>query len=351
MTLNELYRLTIWIESEISEKQILQLYQGLHAILNQNAQPNRPKQPFEQEKNNLIDVLGHVPINQLSHEQLAMLERFGIAQYIGQEGITYIEDVLFKHAIDIATAATKVGQAVQSISEGINKANQIRAGLEGCVEDEEPESGQIIMRVHFSGRASMENIKSFKEWGNVWFDIGRGIAMATGSAPEEIKIISAGKGSIIVDLAVVYGVAEVASKVVTKGLEIAERVLKLRAEVENIRHLKLKNKQIVKELEQEVEQEKEAGVQQAIEAMVKELQLNKDNQGDKKEALSKAITKLIDFIDKGGDVDFVLPDEADVESEGGKDKSNKKLPALRKNVEQIRKLEHSIKALEHDENG
>jgi len=350
MTLNELYALTNWIELEISDKQVPQNYQALHSILSQNAQPNQPKQPFEQQKESLIKSINSVPLNKLTHGQIELLHSLGIAQFICEEGVAHIEEVLFKNSLDIATAVTKIAEINQSISNGISKAGQIHTGLEGCVEKIEPEIEQVLMRVHFSGHASMENIISFKDWGNTWFEIGRGIAMATGGAPEEIKIVAANKGSIVFDLAVTYGIAEVASKVVLKGLEIVERALKIRAEVENIRHLRLQNKKIAQELDAELQQEKQAGIDKAIEEIVKELDLNKGNQGDKKEAVSKAITKLIDFIEKGGEVDFVMPEESDDEKANAKGENVKVVRMLQKNIEQVRRLENTIRAIGHDHN-
>jgi len=350
MVLNELYALTNWIELEISDKQIPQSYQALHTILSQNAQPNQPKQPFEQQKEDLIAAVSSVPINRLTHEQVELLYSLGIAQFIGEEGVAYIEEILFKNALDIATAVTKVAEITQSISNGISKAGQIHTGLEGCVEELEPEIEQVLMRVHFAGYASMGNIISFKDWGNTWFEIGRGIAMATGGAPEEIKIVAANKGSIVFDLAVTYGIAGVASKVVLRGLEIVERALKIRVEVGNIRHLKLQNKKIAQELNAELQQEKQAGIDKTIEEIVKELNLNKGNQGDKKEALSKAISKLIDFIEKGGEVDFVMPEESDDTKADTKGENAKDVRVLQQNIAQVRRLENTIKAIDHDHN-
>ena len=57
MNVSELYQLTKWIQNEIVNTQIPQKYQQLLQILQRNAQPNQPKQPFEQQKNNLIEAI------------------------------------------------------------------------------------------------------------------------------------------------------------------------------------------------------------------------------------------------------------------------------------------------------
>jgi hypothetical protein len=53
----------------------------------------------------------------------------------------------------------------------------------------------------------MSNVADFRKWGTFWFEIGRGVAMAHNAAPEEIKIVGATKGSIIIELAVVSDIA------------------------------------------------------------------------------------------------------------------------------------------------
>ena len=47
MQVEELYDLTSWIQTEIVDEIIIKKYQQLHAVLQQNSQPNMQKQPFE----------------------------------------------------------------------------------------------------------------------------------------------------------------------------------------------------------------------------------------------------------------------------------------------------------------
>lgn len=199
MNVSELFELTQWITREIEGTQIPQKYQTLQQILQQHSQPNQQKPPFEAQKDDLIKTLKSVPLDQLTRDQIAFLDNLGIANAVGEEGSGQIEDILYKNVIDVATSAQKLLQIHQKISEGISKSDQIKAGLSGCVLEEEYEAeNEILMRVSFTGHALMENIKDFKSWGNIWFDIGRGIAMAHDLTPEDIKIVGATKGSIII---------------------------------------------------------------------------------------------------------------------------------------------------------
>ena len=56
------------------------------------------------------------------------------------------------------------------------------------------------MRVEFREGALIDNVKSWKYWSKEWYDISRGITMALDRAPEDIRVVSAGRGSILMDL-------------------------------------------------------------------------------------------------------------------------------------------------------
>ena len=73
MNVSELYDLTKWIQSEIVDRQIPQKYQTLQQILQQNAQPNRQKQPFENQKDDLIETIKNIRLSQLTKDQLEFL--------------------------------------------------------------------------------------------------------------------------------------------------------------------------------------------------------------------------------------------------------------------------------------
>jgi hypothetical protein len=342
MNVSELFDLTHWITIEIETTMIPQKYQTLQTILQQHSQPNQQKQPFESQKDDLINALRNVPLGQLTRDQLDFLSHLGIAQAVGEDGINTIEEVLFKNVIDVATSAQKLQQILQKISQGIAKSNQIKGGLTDCVLEEKYEAdNEILMRVSFTGHALMSNIADFKSWGNIWYDIGRGIAMAHNASPEEIKIVGATKGSIIIELAVIASIATTTSGIILAALKVAEKVIDIRTKAEELRGLKMKNDKFAKELEKEAENEKKAGIEEITGNVVQELKL-KDGEGDKVKALDTAVKNLVNFIEKGGIVDFVIPDAE--QEEEGKEDGNKK---IRVAFQEIRKLENKIALLEY----
>ncbi|QYZ66991.1 MAG: hypothetical protein OI74_11250 [Gammaproteobacteria bacterium (ex Lamellibrachia satsuma)] len=344
MNVSELYDLTQWITREIEQAQIPQKYQALHTILQQHAQPNQQRQPFEAQKEELFKVLNNVPINQLTRDQIEFLSHLGIAESVGAQGIETIEDILYKNVIDVATSASKLQQIIQKLNEGIQKSKQIQTGLTDCVFEEEYEAeNEVLMRVSFTGHALMKNVSDFKSWGNIWYDIGRGIAMVHNASPEEVKIVGATKGSIVIELAVIAKIAATASGIILAALKVAEKVLDIRKKAEKLKGLKLKNDKVIKDLEQEAENEKKSGIEEITGNISGELKIKKNGEGDKVKALDTAVKNLVNFVEEGGVVDFIEPkDSEDIDEEQANE--NQK---LRVAFQEIRQLENKLSLLEH----
>lgn len=339
MNVSELSNLTQWITNQIETKTIPQKYQTLQALLQQHSQPNNQKPPFESQKQDLINALISVPLMQLTKDQLDFLSCLGIAQAVGEEGANEVNDVLYKNVIDVATSARKIQELNQKLIDGIARSKKIKEGLAGCVTEEKYEAdNETLMRVSFTGGALMSNVTDFKKWGAFWYDIGRGVAMAHNAAPEEIKIVGATKGSIIIELALVNGVAVTISQIILAALKVAEKVIDIKTKAEELRRLKMKNEKFAKELDGEAENEKKSGIEEITKEVANTLQLKESEEGEKIKALDRSVKNIVDFIEKGGVIDFVAPEI------GKEDDDNQK---LRVAFQEIRRLEAKIALLEH----
>ncbi len=345
MNVSELYDLTHWVTDKIVSTQIPQKYQALQQILQKHAQPNQQKPSFEAQKNELIETIKNVPLRRLTKDQFLFLVKLGIAQAVGDEGVEIIEDILYKNVIDVANSAQKLQEIHQKIAKGIQKSDQIKAGLTDCVYEEIYETdNEVLIRVSFTGRATMSNVIDFKNWGNIWYEIGRGIAIANNLPPEDVKIIGATKGSIIIELAVIASIATTTSGIILSALKVAEKVLDIRKKAEEIRSMKLSNKKLAKDIAKEAEKEKTVGIEAISTEIIKQLKINKDGEGDKITALDKAVNNLVNFIEFGGEVDFIIPEEEDDSEENKNDAPN--YGDLRVTFQEIRQLETKIKLLE-----
>jgi len=296
----------------------------------------------------LLKTIKGVPLSQLTKEQLLFLHKLGIAQSLGSDGTTFVEGVLYKNALDIATAAQKIQEILNKLNQGIQKSNQIKTGLNGCVSLEDyEEADEIMIRVTFSGDASMSNVTDFKKWGNTWHEIGRGIAMAHNASPEEIKIVGATKGSVILELATNPAIATTAGAIILFAFKLAEKVLDIKKKAEEIRNLKLKNKKLSTEIKKAAEEEKKAGIEKICDTLKVELKIGQDSDGDKVTALNKAVKDLIDFVEFGGEVDFVVPEDSDEEGDDeGENAIKPEYEKLRTTIQEIRLLETKLKLLE-----
>lgn len=344
MNVSELFRLTDWVTQEIEQKQVISRYQSLASLIqtNVNPTPNQPAQPFENQKQELIQVLSSITTESLTKDQLEFLDKLGIIKYIQDAGIQMVEDILYKNVIDVSTSWQKLNEIIQQLTEGVSKSNQIKAALTNYVPDDVYElNGEVLMRVSFTGNAAMENIKDFKDWGNIWYDIGRGIAMAHNASPEDIKIVGAAKGSIIIELAVVASIAATASGIILSALKVAEKVLDIRKKAEEIKALKLKNEKLALELEEEANNEKKEGIQKITEDISISLNIKRGGEGDKVKALEVAIKNLVNFIERGGIVDFVIPEDSDTENQSSDSAE------LRIAFQEIRRIEKKLELLEY----
>ncbi len=347
MNVLELLSLTRWITEEIGHKQVVEKYQNLLTVINTNVHPNphQPRLPFESQKNELIEVLLSISVENLTKDQITFLNKIGIGSYIREEGVALIEDVLFKNVIDVATSAQKISEIYNKVQEGYSRSNQIKTALANCFTDEPHElKNEILLRVSFTGNAAMENVSHFKEWGSIWYDIGRGVTMAHNLSPEDVKIVGAAKGSIIIELAVVASIAATISGIILSALKVAEKVLDIRKKAEELRQLKLKNEKLALDIENEAENEKKSGIENIKNDISITLKLQSNGEGDKVKALEVAIKNLVNFIERGGVVDFVIPEEQSSEEHNSENKS------LRVAFNEIRKLEKKIALLEHRNN-
>lgn len=288
-----------------------------------------------------------VPLRSLTKDQLVFLGELGIANAVGDDGVEFIEDVLYKNVIDVANSAQKVQEVHQKINEAIQKADQIKSGLKGCVYEETYETdNEVLIRVMFTGNATMSNVTDFKTWGNIWYEIGRGVSMAHNLPPEDVKIVGATKGSIIIELAVVASIATTTSGIILSALKVAEKVLDIRKKAEEIRGMKLKNKRLATELEKEADKEKTNGIEAISAEIAKQLKIDGNGDGDKTTALDKAVKNLVNFIESGGEVDFVIPED-EGEGEGEENEETPNYNDLRITFQEIRQLETKVKLLEN----
>lgn len=308
--------------------------------------PNSRGQSFEEEKDSLLELLRSRPLSSLSNNQLDFLGSAEILEGIGENGANKVEEVLYKNVIDVATSVDALEELQNGIERGIQRFDHINNAFEGILSAENKGAvDKVVLRVCFTGNASMNNISDFRDWGKKWYEIGRGIAMAHDMAPEDVQVVGASTGSIVIELGVDPQMALTAGAILTAAIHVAEKVLAIRKQIAEIKALNLGNKKIEVELEKEAEAERKRGVKKIVDDAMLLIPTSKDQIGEKSSVLGKAADNIIQFVARGGGIDFVVPDDSDDADVA----TVKKLEELRVIAKTIRIEERKIALLEYSE--
>ena len=346
MNADELAAIPGWVEREVAKRNIPRLYAELASAVQSNA--NGSPQAFEPQKIQLIAAVEQVATNTLTDAQARFLEeKLKLLPHLGSGGIKEVEGILFRNSLDVATASSEMNKISNEVQSAIDRSNQIRFALSGLIEPSELPNDEILLRVVFDHGAAILNIVDLKKWAAEWHDIGRGIAMAVGATPKDLRVAGAQTGSIIITLATTYAIAKVVSSILLKALEVAERVQNLRKMQLEIQAMKLSNEQALDALKKQEAVERAEGLKSIGSSVSEGMKLD----GEKMNALEKSIAKLLAFIEKGGEVDLVLPAQLDEQmiSAGEEEKR------LSRDVAKIRELERQQRlmpylAAEEEEN-
>lgn len=340
MDAEELAAIPVWVDREVAKRRIPRLYSTLASVLQNNANGNR--QAFEEEKNRLIEALKGVALETLSDAQSDFLtEQLPLLPHLGKSGVEEVEGILFRNSLDFQTAINEMSRISSEVQTAIEKSNQIRDALSGLVDPYEAPEGEVLVRVVFDHAASIADIADLKKWAAEWHDIGRGIAMAVGATPKDLRVVGAQTGSIIITLATSCVIARVVASVLLKALEVAEKVQGLRKVQLEIEALKLSNTQTKDALKAQISEERKVG----LEGISKDVSAGLALDGEKVVALEKSISKLLGFIEKGGAVDVVLP----LDMENGEAQVDVDMQKLSKDVMRIRQLERNTKLIAYEQ--
>lgn len=346
MDIRELEKLAVWYGEHFDR--FGQLYQGIINPIQHNA-TQAQKVPVEDPLNDLIKYLRRMDFEVLSIEQLRLLDKLAVAAYIGHDGANLVVSIVRTANYDPNTASTQ-------LSEALGKLSNVRSYLDIFLQslnhlelrDQDDDSDFITIRVSFQNDASITNVSEWKKSSADWYDIIRGIAMINNEAPETTKVVSATKGSIILTLAATAAVtallAKIAKHITTTGKELLE-FGHLR---EDLKQKKMLTKVMADELDRLAKVKKENTVQEIVGDFK---HVMADGAGDKLAALTKSVEKLLAFNEKGGTVDFVMPENDDVDDD--KDEAQAAAPAglaaAKRAIRDYQEVREQVKLLSHHE--
>ncbi len=346
MNITELLNLTTWIQQEIVANKILDKYQGLYSALvhvrNRRVGQNYP--PFETKKNDLIKALKSIKTNNLTQEQLAFLTHLNIGNYIGKNGVDNVENIFHEDGISVPIHIDKIQHIIRQIDTGINKSNNIKKVLSDCPIQEYELENEVLMRVYFSNNSGIANVTDFKHYGKDWHDIGRGIAMVFNKAPEDIKIVGANKGSVVLDFSLLIEIAGAFATIVFGTLKVIKDVYDIKIKRKELEHLNLDNTIATDALSKNAEKRRKDGVKIIMQELIEKHKL--DVNAEQTKTLENSVKKLLNFTDNGGSVDFIEPISADNESVKNLEMRDI-VPKIRQLAPKVRELEQKVRLLEN----
>lgn len=351
MEVTELYDLTTWVADEIvdhSDHGNLQNdYTALFNILEANVSSGE-KQPFEQAKENLLEHLEAIEFSTLTNSQVDFLEKSDLMPVIGKAAPTKIKNIL-RDVLDIATAAQKIQQMRDQLTKGLERIGMLSEGLKDCVPPSEDYNellpGGILTRVSFHGDVGIGNMADFMERAETWHRIGHGLARAHDTPVEDIRIVGASRGSILIDFVLSSEIAYTIILITGSILLVLEKIGNIRLTAARIRNLNLKNRKIAADLEKEIDEEKKEGKAKIKEEQAERLGIS----GEKGNALDIAIDELINFIDNDGEIDVYLPPppEEEEDEEGNTIPVKDVHAELRDTAQKKRVTEREVLRLKH----
>lgn len=356
MEVEELYHLSLWVQhnGQLAARKYQALMKLMDANLSQNNQAK--KQPIREAWQDLYGELERMQISDLNFQQIQHLEKLGVMVYFGKQGARYVKRTVKESAYDPATGAANIKKAHSAINSAVQQFEGLQKALDSVKLTPERvehyiEGDEALARIQFTSDASINNISDLKKWSTDWSDIVRGVGLCVGETPQNVRVIGASRGSILVwiggTILFISFMAHMSRKVsgiVLDGLRVAEAI-------EDLRYKKISNDEIEQAL-RERQKEKEAKAEQDL---VEELRGKAlDFQPEHEAQLKTAVKKFIQFSKKGGIVDYIEPprDEAEETADENReavaeDSSSEITQELRDLIAEIRSIKIQKFLIEH----
>lgn len=346
MNVNELYKLAIWYDERHST--LSRRYQELLNPLQHNAtQAN--KQPLESPLEALLTELKAMSFEELSLQQLALLRSLGADEFLGASGVQFIDKTVRSSDYDPATAVEEMQRAVSKLNGAHQQLIAYRDAVKALEVDlmdfEEPDDF-ITIRVGFQNDAAINNVTDWKKSASDWYEIIRGLSLASGESPESTKVLGAGTGSLILFLATTATVTILLAIISKNVSSVAKNIIEIQSETENLRQKKILTKVMEGELSKQVQELKKGALATVLAETRQQIP---DLKNEAETALTNSVKKLLAFNEKGGNVDFVAPAEQDATPvEGGEetpDPAAKALALARAAIEEYQAERDIVKLL------
>lgn len=348
MNIEELFDVADWISAWLQGPCTKQYAALQQKILQKSKQPAQ-QEGFEEEKLALYETIERLPLDMLSRSQIDVLRQLGIAHLLGQQGKSEIEKILTDNTLDLTTAAKRIQENSQDLNKAVEWSTNAYQVLSKVVDKttDELSGNAAMLHVHFEGDAAVANFSDMKDWSEAWFTISRGFAMAANEPPENIRIVSAGKGSIIIDAVATLWVSKLLTHVIKAIFEAQEQYYHMVIAREHAKKAVRDNRVIQDEFDKELDNAEKQAIERVTNDAIETAEIAPKGDGERAEALKRAVKQLFRFMKKGGDVDIAVTKDAPEDPEDGQDYSEAR-EALRQRTAEAKRLSQRVRQLSHD---
>ena len=343
MRAHEIMQLADWFDTHFAN--IQSAYEELLQVLEYNA--NHPdQQQIEPALNSLLAVIGEIRTQGLSIEQIEMLRKLEVFSLLGLQGASFVEQRVKDVAYDPATRVQEFQQMLSRLITANNHLSSFQRAshdLGLMYEPYQTSPDQLVVSVRFRDRVSIDNVPDLKNRTKDWYDITRGIALAAGETPDEVHVLGASRGSLIIEIACTLYFVRLLAEITTHITRAAVDIMEVRIGMEELKQKKILNALLAKEL-QRIEKEKKENALETVKEDIRKL-FPKGVSGDVSPALDKSIEHLMTFLDKGGELDFKLPPDV-LGPDTDTTDLPKKVAAVRKSILALHQERERIHQLE-----
>lgn len=342
----EIVDLYKWLSTQHDPLQ--QAYEPLISVF-QNNSSGQQQQPIEVNLIQLTKFLSGMDLSHLSSVQIDILKNFNAYSALGPHAAKRVSSRVKELAYDPATVLSELNQATQSISNARNHLQTINSAfLEAGIDINPPTlpEDHLIMRVNFTSDVSIENVSDLKKQSQAWFEILRGIAIAAGHRPEDVIILRTSKNSpFIIEWAMTAALIRLTSLMIRDICDSIIAVLEVRQKMSQLAQDEIFN-QLISEGLQKLETERATNAKETVNKKAKEL-FKQTLKNDAQNGLVKATEKLMNFFEKGGEVEFNIPKRT--VSDGSDDGAvSKELAGAKEAMKLFRKSNAVLRQLRHD---
>jgi hypothetical protein len=341
MNIIEIYNLGLWFKEhgEIAE----QFYRSL------SSEQIRQLRSFDDDgQNTFFKPLEKIPTEKLSLQQIEILKTLDVYRFVGFEGSKLIKETISLNSNNVGGLSSHFGRHADSLRQAHQKLYSLYKSIDelGLQTDLLGASNKKpTVRVIFKSNSSINNIKDWKDQSKLWHDTIRGITLSIDEAPEEVKVIGASTGSLILILtgtAVFTGLLASIMKDITS---VAKNTIAVKIAWEDYKQKAMVTDEMKSQHNTLIENQEKEGKKKVIEGIIE--QLPQDINGEQKNALENSIDNIFEFTENGGDLDFVGALTNDPEN----GELDKKFNDARNSIKEFQKERNTMLLLENPVGG